>query len=64
MRLKLSKEIYSLTQIQSAVEAYKEYATIVIQFKDKYYQCIFAECINDESDTIKEFENYLISLQN
>ncbi len=64
MQLRLSKEIYSLNSIHLAIDAYKEYAKIVIQQDDLYYICNFSDCVNDEGVTIKEFENFLISLHN
>ena len=62
MQLKLAKEIYSVDRIRSAIEIYADYAIIRLRQDEGYYICEFSDCVNDEDVTVREFENYLISL--
>lgn len=64
IKLRLNKEIYSNENILKAVEAYESYAQMSI--KEDVNHCIlcFVDCKYDEVRTIKEFENYLIGLEN
>ena len=63
-KLQLSKEIYSKQSVSNAIVAYSGYARITVSEKRKYLQLTFRNCKYDEVRTIKEFENYLISLEN
>lgn len=62
--LKLSTEIYSSVNIEKAKSAYKGFATILVQKVHGYHRLTFLHCKHDEVLTVKEFENYLIALEN
>ena len=63
-KLQLSKEIYSKQSVSNAIAAYSGYARITVFEKRNCLQLTFRNCKYDESRTVKEFENYLISLEN
>ena len=60
----LNKEIYNLQYINMAILAYKEIADIKITSDDIYFTCIFDNCMYEYAITMREFENYLITLTN
>ena len=62
--LVLNTEIYSLSNVEKARRAYKDYATVLIRNRDNKLRAYFLHCRYDENQTIKEFENYLIGLEN
>lgn len=62
--IKIPKELYSFKCIKRAVEDYDSLAEIVIgQDKDSWIVS-FSNCKYDELRTSREFENYLIELEN
>ena len=63
-KLTLNTDIYSDQIIEAAIIAYKELAKITISRSNHQIQLEFTECKFDASITIKEFENYLIGLEN
>lgn len=62
--LNLSKDLYSIENIERTAKVYKDYAKIKVKNEDEYYFVSFDKCKYDEDRTIKEFENYLIGLEN
>lgn len=62
--LSLNKELFSLDNIKEAESVYKGFAKISIIPEDRYYVVRFKHCKYDEERTVKEFENYLIGLEN
>jgi len=60
----LSADIYSYPVIEAAIIAYKNLATISICKQDRQIRLVFDECRFDTTMTIREFENYLIGLEN
>jgi len=63
-KLQLSTYIYSLDNIEKACTIYKDYAKIKIKKKHNRVELIFDRCRYDSEITIKEFENYLINIEN
>ena len=64
IELALNTEIYSEDKINQVQTVYREYAIITKKLVDQYLILKFDNCRYDESLTIKEFENYLIGLEN
>lgn len=62
--LELAFDIYTESRIVKAIEAYKNYADISISRNPLSYILTFTNCRYDVELTIKEFENYLICLEN
>lgn len=63
-KLYLHTDIYSESSIKATCDAYKGYARIKIKWKEQYAELIFDKCKFEESITMKEFENYLINIEN
>lgn len=63
-KIKISREVFSDTTIDQALYDYKEIAKTTLKRKDKFSIITFWYCKYDENRTIKEFENYLIGLEN
>lgn len=65
IRLKLRNDIYREKSIKKVIAVYKTLADIVIESqKDGYMMICFTNCMYDEKLTVKEFENYLIGVEN
>lgn len=62
--LKLCCDIYDLNMINYAVESYKKIADISVEKMKRYYVCKFNNCVYDISQTMKEFENFVIQASN
>ncbi len=62
--LKLSKDIYSIQGIEKTIGAYSGYATMEIYNRGAHWRVTFSACKYDEKLTVKEFENYLIGMEN
>jgi hypothetical protein len=63
-KLKVSTEVYSIANIEKTVLAYKGIARITVRKATGYLLINFLKCKYDEDRTVKEFENYLIGLEN
>ncbi len=63
-KLELNREIYSIHNIERVAKAYENYAEIKIYSGDETVQVVFKNCKYDFKVTMKEFENYLINLEN
>lgn len=64
MSLRLKKEIYRQSKVAEAIRAYKGITDICVEEQTEYWQLMFNNCKYDECRTIKEFENYLIGVEN
>lgn len=64
IKLRLNHEIYSDKFVNMAIAAYKELAKITIIHGKRNSEIIFTHCKYGEEQTAKEFENYLICLEN
>ena len=63
-KLRINRSIYSDDTIEKTIKAYKNHAIIVVTYKQQYANVIFLKCKYDEDLTIKEFENYMIGVEN
>ena len=63
-RLELNTEIYSVENILQTCEVYKNLAEIRARKKKGKIILIFEKCRYECSITMKEFENYLINIEN
>lgn len=63
-KLELNKEVYSLINIKNVSIIYKDYADMHIEDSGQYAIVYFDKCKYDCKTTMKEFENYLIGLEN
>ena len=63
-KIRLKKEIYSRQNLNEAIKAYGNIARILILPNKDEYVMQFFDCKYGEDRTIKEFENYLIGLEN
>lgn len=62
--LKLNKKIYDLSDVDCSVRSYKNIANITVHQDECYIICKFTNCVYELTQTINEFENYLIQLSN
>ena len=62
--LKLNSDIFSLEKINYTKKVYSGYADITIENIEGYWHLSFENCKYDESLTVREFENYLIGMEN
>lgn len=60
----LSKNIYFLGNIESAISVYSDIAKFKVEEIDEYYRLILIKSKYDGKITLKEFENYLIDSMN
>lgn len=63
-KLELKTDVYNIENIEKACVAYKDYAKIKIKMKNNRIELIFCKCKYNDDITIKEFENYLINVEN
>ena len=63
-KLELKKEIYSSTCLEMAIAAYSDYAKITVKNTLMIWELTFTKCRYGEDRTVKEFENYLIGMEN
>lgn len=64
IELSFDKEIYSEGNLLAGIAAYKEFAAIELNNNGQKWNLCFSECKYDEKITAKEFENYIIGLEN
>ena len=62
--LLLRKEIYSSESINHTIAAYEGFAEFTVIDGGEHIIVTFNNCKYDEERTVKEFENYLIGLEN
>lgn len=60
--IKLNKELYSLVNIESCIKDYNGLARFEISEESEGWILSISECLYSESDTAREFENYLIEV--
>ena len=46
------------------MKVYKNYALMTVKYKEEYAIITFWKCLLDETQTVKEFENYMIGVEN
>ena len=63
-KLELCADIYSKENIEYVIRIYGDYARINLISKDDKYILEFRKCRYDEKTTVREFENYLIGMEN
>lgn len=63
-RVKFNRSVYSDQVIEKTMMVYKNHATTTVQYKREYAIVTFWNCKYDEDQTIKEFENYMIGVEN
>ena len=63
-RFKFNRNVYSDKAIEAAILAFKNHATMLVSYKKKYAIVSFIQCRYDETQTVKEFENYMIGVEN
>jgi hypothetical protein len=63
-KVSFNREIYSENTIKQTMKIYHDYATMTVKFNDKQAEITFWKCKYDETQTINEFENYMIGLEN
>lgn len=64
MEKQMSKEIYSENTIKKAVADYKDFAKMRVSETGSYWNIDFSDFRYDDKQTVSEFENYLIGLEN
>lgn len=62
--IRFNRSIYSSEALQRTIAAFKRHAFITIKFRENVALVTFWFCRYGESQTIKEFENYLIGIEN
>lgn len=63
-KIKINRSIYSDDTINATMKAYQNHAVTSVKLKGAYAFLTFWKCKHDEEQTIKEFENYMIGLEN
>lgn len=64
MKLKLSKQVFNVAAIETAISAFTGLAKINLVESADYWICSFSDCKYPEMLTASEFENYVIDLMN
>lgn len=63
-KITVNLEIYSEKTIQKAIQDYHSLAKISVKHRKERATITFWHCKYDENKTVKEFENYLIGIEN
>ncbi len=63
MTLVLKKQIYQKDSILHAIEAYQEIASVLLYENETDWICEFTWTEYEQSLTMREFENYVISME-
>lgn len=63
-KIRIRKELYSEDMIKECILAYRGYAKMTYKGDGEYWTLCFENCKYGEERTSKEFENYLIGLEN
>lgn len=63
-KLKINRFVYSDEAIEATMQAYRHLAMITAKVKGDYTILTFWKCKYGDERTIKEFENYLIGIEN
>lgn len=62
--LLLNKELYDRDKVLYAVKQYNRLAAIKVIDKKTHWECRFSGCKYEPELTMKEFENYIINIEN
>lgn len=63
-KLKVNRSVYSDATINRTMMVYKNHAITTVSFKQDFAIITFWKCKYDEELTVKEFENYMIGVEN
>lgn len=63
-KLILNRDIYSNYSIEKTMQAYRNHAVMTVYYDACYATVSFLQCKYDSDQTIKEFENYMIGVEN
>lgn len=63
-KVKINRNVYSDATIEKTMKVYKNHAVTTVSYKRDYAIVTFWKCRYDEEQTIKEFENYMIGVEN
>lgn len=63
-KIKINRSVYSDDTIEKTMMVYKNHAVTTVQYKCDYAIVTFWKCKYGEEQTIKEFENYMIGVEN
>ena len=63
-KVKINRSVYSDGAIEKTRMVYKKYAMTTVRYKHNYAIITFWKCKYDVEQTIKEFENYMIGVEN
>ena len=63
-KLKVNRTIYSDESIQETMRVYRNLADMTVKYKEDYATVTFWKCVLNEEQTVKEFENYMIGVEN
>lgn len=59
-----NRKIYSDATIEHTMKIYKSHAVTTVKYKKNDAIVTFWKCKYEEEQTIKEFENYMIGVEN
>lgn len=59
-KLLLNKELYNNDAVMKAIKAFDTLAEISLSETDEYYKLIFCNCKVNTTQTMREFENYVL----
>lgn len=59
-----NRSIFTEETIKTAMNVYKNHAFTTVKYNSDYAVVTFWNCKYDEEQTIKEFENYMIGIEN
>lgn len=62
--IEFSNQVYSIQNIRKVISVYKGYAEISIRESGNRIYVTFRKCRFSEERTVREFENYLIGIEN
>lgn len=63
-KVKFNRSIFSDKTITKTMMVYKNHAITTVKFDEDYAVVTFWKCKYSEGQTIKEFENYMIGIEN
>lgn len=63
-KVRINRSVYSDDTIEETMLVYKNHAVTTVKYKRDYAIITFWKCKYDEEQTIKEFENYMIGVEN
>lgn len=63
-KVKFSRSVYSDSTITKTMQAYRNYAVVSVKYSRDHATVTFWKCKYGEDITIKEFENYMIGVEN